>query len=148
MKRRAGEEGQGFAVVAEEVGELAARSAIATQEIEQIVDNIQRETSELVQAMELGTTQVVEGTHLVDNAKQNLGQIVAVSQEINSLVKSISDATVVQADTSESITALMKNLSEIAQRTSASSTQVSESLQSTVGVAKQLQESVGTFKVS
>ncbi len=145
---RAGEQGQGFAVVAEEVGELAARSATATKEIEQIVTNIQRETNEVVQAMELGTSQVVEGTQVVEEAKQNLGQIVTVSQEINDLVKSISDTTVVQADTSQSITDLMQKLSAIAQRTSASSTQVSDSLQATVGVAQELQESVGTFKVA
>lgn len=145
---RAGEQGQGFAVVAEEVGELAARSASATQEIEQIVENIQRETSEVVQAMELGTSQVVEGTHLVEDAKQNLGQIVEVSQEINSLVKSISDATVLQAGTSNSITELMQKLSAIAQRTSASSTQVSDSLRETASVTQQLQESVDTFKVA
>ena len=145
---RAGEQGQGFAVVAEEVGELAARSATATKEIEQIVTNIQRETNEVVQAMELGTSQVVEGTQVVEEAKQNLGQIVTVSQEINALVKSISDTTVVQADTSQSITDLMQKLSAIAQRTSASSTQVSDSLQATVKVAQDLQESVGTFKVA
>src|SRR3569832_2916329 len=56
---RAGEEGQGFAVVAEEVGELAARSAAATKEIEQIVESIQKETSDVVEAMEVGTAQVV-----------------------------------------------------------------------------------------
>ena len=145
---RAGEQGQGFAVVAEEVGELAARSATATKEIEQIVTNIQRETNEVVQAMELGTSQVVEGTQVVEEAKQNLGQIVSVSQEINDLVKSISDTTVVQADTSQSITNLMQKLSAIAQRTSDSSTQVSDSLKATVGVAQELQESVGTFKVA
>lgn len=145
---RAGEQGQGFAVVAEEVGELAARSASATQEIEQIVETIQRETSEVVQAMELGTAQVVEGTHLVEDAKLNLGQIVTVSREIDELVKSISVATVSQADTSSSITELMQKLSAIAQRTSASSTEVSDSLKATMGVTEQLQASVGTFKVA
>ncbi|MBD0362182.1 MAG: GAF domain-containing protein, partial [Coleofasciculus sp. C3-bin4] len=77
---RAGEQGQGFAVVAEEVGQLAARSAAATKEIELIVTNIQQETSEVVEAMELGTTQVVEGTHLVEDAKQSLSKILEVSR--------------------------------------------------------------------
>ena len=48
---RAGEEGRGFAVVAEEVGELATQSAGATKEIEAIVENIQKETGEVVEAM-------------------------------------------------------------------------------------------------
>jgi methyl-accepting chemotaxis protein PixJ len=86
---RAGEEGQGFAVVAEEVGELAARSATATQEIEEIITKIQRETGEVLKAMTMGTNQVVESSHIIENAKHGLQQIVDVSQEIDTLVKSI-----------------------------------------------------------
>ncbi|MBD2529322.1 methyl-accepting chemotaxis protein [Nostoc flagelliforme FACHB-838] len=145
---RAGEEGQGFAVVAEEVGELAVRSAAATQEIEQIVENIQRETSEVVQAMEIGTTQVVEGTRIVEEAKQSLGEILDVSCQIDFLVQSISTATASQVETSQSVSQLMKDIAAISQRTSDSSRQVSESLQQTVEISQQLQETVETFKVS
>ncbi|HEY9749120.1 MAG TPA: methyl-accepting chemotaxis protein, partial [Allocoleopsis sp.] len=144
---RAGEEGRGFAVVAEEVGELAAQSAAATKDIEQIVENIQLETSEVVQAMELGTTQVVEGTHLVEDAKHSLSQILEVSRHIDQLVRSISDATVSQAQTSQSVTQLMQQLAQASQHTSEASRQVSTSLSQTVTVTQQLQESVDTFKV-
>ncbi|MBN4005567.1 methyl-accepting chemotaxis protein [Nostoc sp. LPT] len=145
---RAGEEGQGFAVVAEEVGELAVRSAAATQEIEQIVENIQRETSEVVQAMEIGTTQVVEGTRIVEEAKQSLSEILDVSCQIDSLVQSISTATASQVETSQSVSQLMKDIAAISQRTSDSSHQVSQSLQQTVEISQQLQETVEAFKVS
>ncbi|MFN6527398.1 methyl-accepting chemotaxis protein [Nostoc sp. ChiSLP03a] len=145
---RAGEEGQGFAVVAEEVGELAVRSAAATQEIEQIVENIQRETSEVVQAMEIGTTQVVEGTRIVEEAKQSLSEILDVSSQIDSLVQSISTATASQVETSQSVSQLMKDIAAISQRSSDSSRQVSESLQQTVDISQQLQETVEAFKVS
>ncbi len=145
---RAGEEGQGFVVVAEEVGELAARSAAATKEIEQIVENIQRETTEVVQAMELGTTQVVEGTHIVEDAKSSLSQILEVSRQIDLLVQSISNATVSQVETSQTVSKLMKEIAVTSQRTSVSSHQVSESLQKTVEISQQLQATVGTFKVS
>ncbi|MBW4468988.1 MAG: GAF domain-containing protein [Stenomitos rutilans HA7619-LM2] len=144
---RAGEQGQGFAVVAEEVGELAARSAIATQEIEQIVDNIQRETSEVVEAMSLGTTQVVEGTRLVGDAKQSLGQLLDVSRQIDTLVQSIFNATVSQTQTSDAIAALMRDVVQVSERTFDSSQKVSSALRQTVEVAQELQESVGTFKV-
>ncbi len=144
---RAGEEGQGFAVVAEEVGELAARSAAATKEIEKIVENIQQGTSEVVEAMELGTTQVVEGTHLVEDAKQSLSKILEVSRQIDSLVQSISSATVSQAETSQAVTELMKEIAKVSERTSNSTRQVSGSLKETVGIAQELQASVGTFKV-
>jgi methyl-accepting chemotaxis protein PixJ len=145
---RAGEEGQGFAVVAEEVGELAVRSAAATQEIEQIVENIQRETSEVVQAMEIGTTQVVEGTLIVEEAKQSLSEILDVSRQIDFLVQSISTATASQVETSQSVSQLMKDIAAISERTSNSSRQVSESLQQTVEISQQLQETVEAFKVS
>ncbi|MBD2244591.1 methyl-accepting chemotaxis protein [Nostoc sp. FACHB-888] len=145
---RAGEEGQGFAVVAEEVGELAVRSAAATQEIEYIVKNIQRETSEVVQAMEIGTTQVVEGTRIVEEAKESLSEILDVSRQIDSLVQSISTATASQVETSQSVSQLMKDIAAVSQRTSDSSRQVSESLQQTVEISHQLQETVEAFKVS
>jgi methyl-accepting chemotaxis protein PixJ len=145
---RAGEEGRGFAVVAEEVGALAAQSAAATKEIEQIVESIQRETSEVVRAMEVGTTQVVEGSQLVEEAKKNLTQILEVSRQIDQLAQMISTATVSQAETSQSVNALMKDIAQTSNRTSDASRQVSGSLQQTVQVAQQLQESVGAFKIN
>ncbi|MEA5565869.1 methyl-accepting chemotaxis protein [Anabaena sp. UHCC 0399] len=145
---RAGEEGQGFAVVAEEIGELAARSASATQEIEYIVENIQQETSEVVKVMEIGTTQVVEGTQIVEEAKQSLSQILDVSQQIDFLIKSISTATASQVQTSQRVSQLMQDVAAVSQRTSDSSHLVAQSLQQTVEISHQLQETVGTFKVS
>jgi methyl-accepting chemotaxis protein len=144
---RAGEEGQGFAVVAEEVGELAARSTDATQEIEKMVASIQQETAEVVAAMEVGTHQVVEGSNLVEEAKLSLTQILEVSRQIDALVQSISTATVSQAETSQAVTELMKEIALVSERTSNSTRQVSGSLQETVGIAAQLQASVGTFNV-
>ncbi|MEO0985141.1 MAG: GAF domain-containing protein [Cyanobacteria bacterium J06639_14] len=144
---RAGEGGQGFAVVAEEVGELANRSAAATQEIEKIVETIQRETAHVVEAMEQSTTQVVEGTRSVEETKASLGQILDVSRQIDELVQSISDATVSQVETSTSVSQLMQIVAEVSRQTSDSSLQVSEALRATVSVAEELKASVGTFKV-
>jgi methyl-accepting chemotaxis protein len=130
------------------LGGLAAKSAAATQEIAQIVENIQRETSVVVRAMELGTTQVIEGADLVEDTKQSLEQIVDVSREIDQLVQSISSATVSQTQTSQAVTHLMQEIAKASLRTSDSSVQVSSSLQQTVAVAQQLQASVGAFKVA
>ena len=145
---RAGEEAQGFAVVAEEVGELAVRSASATKEIEQVVENIQRETSELVESMEVGVSQVVEGTRVVEGAKHSLNEILQVSRQIDTLVKSISEATASQVKTSQEVGYLMKDIANISQRTTISSEQVANSLQKTVEISQRLQDSVGTFTVS
>lgn len=145
---RAGKEGRGFTVVAEEVRKLAIQSSEATKEIEQMVKDIQRETSTVVKAMELGNTQVLEGTDLVEDAKQHLQHIVEVSQQIDRLAESISGATVSQAQTSQAVTSFMKQIANVSVRTSDSSRQVSTSLQQTVAVAQQLQESVSRFKLS
>jgi methyl-accepting chemotaxis protein PixJ len=144
---RAGEEGRGFAVVAEEVGELAAQSAAATKEIEKIVENIQRETSAVAQAMELSTTQVVEGTQSVEQTKTSLKQIIELSNQMDAFLKSISTATIDQVETSQAVKVDMAAVALISTQTSDSSKQVSTSLQQTVTIAQALQASVGKFKV-
>jgi twitching motility protein PilJ len=143
----AGEEGRGFAVVAEEVGALAAQSATATKEIESLVESIQQETSELVQAMEASTVLVVEGTNLVEEARKSLSQIMQVSRQVNELFQEISLATTSQVRTSESVRSLMFTLSRQSQHSSEVSRNVSIALRETVEVANQLQASVQTFKV-
>jgi twitching motility protein PilJ len=145
---RAGEEGQGFAVVAEEVGELATRSAAATQEIEQIVEQIKRDTDEVVKAMEVGTNQVIQSTQIAADAKQSLSEIVDISQQIDAFVKSIATASVSQVETSKVINQLMKDVLAISQRTGESCRQISMSLQKTVEISQQLEQKVETFKVN
>jgi methyl-accepting chemotaxis protein PixJ len=145
---RAGEEGRGFAVVAEEVGELAAQSAAATKEIEKIVETIQRETSAVAQAMELSTTQVVEGTQSVEQTKTSLKQIIALSNQMDTFLQSISTATIDQVETSQAVKVDMAAVALISEQTSDSSKQVSTSLQQTVTIAQALQASVGKFKVN
>lgn len=145
---RAGEEGQGFAVVAEEVGELATRSAAATQEIEQIVEQIKRDTDEVVKAMEVGTNQVIQSTQITADAKQSLSEIVDISQQIDAFVKSIATASVSQVETSKVINQLMKDVLAISQRTGESCRQISMSLQKTVEISQQLEQKVETFKVN
>jgi methyl-accepting chemotaxis protein len=143
----AGEGGRGFAVVAEEVGALAAQSATATKEIETLVESIQKETSEVVQAMESSTVQVVEGTNRVEDARKSLSQIVQVSRQVNSLFQEISLATTSQVETSQLMRSLISNLSTQSQRSSETSRDVAISLQETASVASKLQASVETFKV-
>ncbi|MBD2176398.1 hypothetical protein H6F42_05625 [Pseudanabaena sp. FACHB-1998] len=143
----AGEEGRGFAVVAEEVGALAAQSANATKEIAGLIESIQQETSEVVQAMEASTLQVVEGTNLVEDARKSLTQIVKVSRQVNDLFQEISLATTSQVQTSESVRSLISTLSQQSQNSSEISRNVAIALQETAEVANQLQVSVQTFKV-
>lgn len=144
---RAGDEGRGFAVVAEEIGELATQSAQATKEVAGIITTIQKEVAQVVAAMDVGNTQVGEGANLVEQTKQSLEQILTVSYQIDQLVQSISETTVSQAETSQVVTHLMKEIAQVSERTSSASKEVSSSLDQTVAVAQQLQASVGTFKI-
>ncbi|WP_019504575.1 methyl-accepting chemotaxis protein [Pleurocapsa sp. PCC 7319] len=145
---RAGEYGQGFTIIAEQVGALAEQSAAATKEIENIVATIQAETKEVSQAMESGNSQVVKTTHLVQSTKQSLGQVLEKSQEINQLMGSISQTTVSQATTSQSVTNLMQKIAQLSENTSKSSKEVAQSIVETAQVAQKLESAVAQFKVT
>ncbi|MEL6578957.1 MAG: PhnD/SsuA/transferrin family substrate-binding protein [Cyanobacteria bacterium J06621_12] len=145
---RAGELGQGFTAVAEQVGALAEQSAKATQEIAHLISGIQQETQEVVAAMETGTSQVVDSTRLVEATKVSLGAVLTKSQEIDLLMKSISTATISQAETSQTVTEVMMLNSKTSQERSLSSSQVAQAIQSTTRILGQLQDSVAQFKVS
>ncbi len=145
---RAGEAGRGFAIVADEVRQLADRAAKASKEIEQIVLQIQGETGGVMTAMEEGTQQVIEGTRLAEQAKQSLDDIIHVSNRIDVLVRSITADTVEQTETSRAVAQVMQSVELTAQETSQESQRVSGSLQNLVGVAKDLLTSVDKFKVN
>lgn len=145
---RAGEEGRGFAVVADEVRSLARQSAKATAEIEQLVASIQAETNEVVTAMEAGTQQVVSGTHLVEETRKSLNQIAQSSEQITALVQSIAQAAITQSQTSTVVSETITDVAGIASKTSARSTQVLSAFQELLDVAKDLQTTVGQFKLS
>ena len=144
---RAGDTGRGFAIVADEVRQLADRAAKASKEIEQIVLQIQSETSNVQQAMEVGTQQVIDGTKRAEQARQSLTDIIQVSHRIETLVLSITEDTVKQTETSRTVSQVMQSVELTAQETSQESQMVSASLQNLVGVARSLQDSVERFRV-
>jgi twitching motility protein PilJ len=144
---RAGEAGRGFAIVADEVRQLADRAAKASKEIEQIVLQIQSETGSVMTAMEEGTQQVIEGTRLAEQAKRSLEDIIQVSNRIDVLVRSITADTVEQTETSRAVAQVMQSVELTAQETSQEAQRVSGSLQNLVGVARDLQTSVERFRV-
>ncbi|UBF28097.1 methyl-accepting chemotaxis protein [Kovacikia minuta CCNUW1] len=145
---RGGGEGQNFVVIAKEVQQLAQRSAEATDEIKQVVAHIQTEINEVVTAMESGTKQVADGTRLVDATRLSLNKITAVSIEINQLVETIAQATVVQTQASETMVRTMKDVAALADKTSVEASQMSSSFEQLREVAEVLQEGVGQFKIS
>jgi methyl-accepting chemotaxis protein PixJ len=145
---RAGEEGRGFAVLAEEVRQLAQQSGQATSEIESIVNSIQKETAELLSAMENGTEQVRVGTQLVEETRQSLQQISQASGRIDQVVTQIAHAANEQSQASVSVTQTMDEVAQIADRTSQEAVKVSAAFSQLLTVADSLQSSASQFKVS
>jgi methyl-accepting chemotaxis protein PixJ len=145
---RAGEYGKGFAVVADEVRSLARQSATATTEIEQLVQEIQAETGEVVAEMETGIQQVVVGTNLVNESRSSLSEIVTATAQIQELVQGITQATMDETERSQSISHTMNQVAAIASRTSEHSLEISHSFKELLTMAEQLQASVGRFKVN
>lgn len=143
---RSGDSHGGFVMVAEEVGELTARSVAATKEVENLLGNIQRETNEIMEAVELGSNQISQSNQLAIAAKDNLQQISQVSQQIDELMSSISEVTLSQVQTSENVANLMQDLSHIAHKTLTSSSEVSQSIKSTRQYSGELRQSLNHLK--
>ncbi|TLX46695.1 methyl-accepting chemotaxis protein [Pseudoalteromonas phenolica] len=105
---RAGEQGRGFAVVADEVRTLAERTTKATGEVASTVQAIQDETNAAVAAMSVSVEQVNNSVALAKEAGTSLGEIVDGAQEIATMIQSIATATeeqtVVAADMAKEIT--------------------------------------------
>ncbi|MBE9205738.1 GAF domain-containing protein [Nostoc sp. LEGE 06077] len=144
---RAGEYGKGFAVVADEVRSLSRQSAAATIEIEKLVQEIQAETGEVAVAMETGIQQVVEGTNLVSETRQNLNAIVSVTAEISQLIQQITAATQTQMGQSKTVTTSMQDVAEIANKTFAESQEIAAIFQDLLGMAQELLTTASKFKV-
>lgn len=145
---RAGENGQGFRIVADEVRRLAEMVNLSAQEIEQVILDIQSETAEMTRMMEESTTEVVTGTQLVQKTKETLQNLASISQEIDTLLVSISTTTNSQRLTSATVTEAMQEVAEVAKETSASSQSVTDSLNSLSAIALELQDSASRFKVN
>jgi methyl-accepting chemotaxis protein len=145
---RAGEAGRGFAIVADEVRQLADRAAKATREIEQIVLNIQSETSGVIAAMDTGINQVIQGTEVAQQAKASLDEIITVSRQIDALVSNIANTTVSQEETARVVAKVMEGVGVTAQTTSEEARRVSDSLHKLVVVSNSLEASTERFQVA
>lgn len=143
----AGAAGHGFSVVAEEIERLAKRSADATKSINNLVKTIQSGANEAISAMEESTREVVDGSHLANQAGKALTEIESVSGRLADLIDSISQASTQQSQSSTAVSSAMAQISAITQRTSDSIKQSNASIQNLATLADELRSSVASFKV-
>ena len=144
---RAGEQGRGFAVVADEVRKLAERTTTATKEIAQMIKNIQDETKVAVGAMEAGTKQVEEGVTSTAQAGDSLKEIIHMSEQVGEMITHIATAATEQSSTSEEINRNIDEISKLVKESAVGAQQSAKACQDLSGLAFDLQKMVGNFKL-
>jgi len=110
---RAGEHGKGFAVVADEVRQLAERTATATGEIAEMIENVQEETTAAVDAIQTGRSEVATGVELVQRAGGAFEEIVDGTDSVSGHVKDIAAASEQQSATTEEISRSIESISSV-----------------------------------
>jgi methyl-accepting chemotaxis protein len=144
---RAGEQGRGFAVVADEVRKLAERTGKATSEITDMIRGIQSETKDAVQSMESGVGEVEKGRELADSAGNSLGEIVTVSQRVMDMIQQIASASEEQSSAAEQISRNIESVASITKETASGAQQSAAAAEELNRQAEGLKLMVGQFQL-
>jgi methyl-accepting chemotaxis protein len=158
---RAGEQGRGFAVVADEVRQLAEGSQAAAQSIAELIGQIQTETARVVDVVEAGAERTALGTRTVEQTREAFTRIESAVSDVTSRIQEIAGAAAQISDGTARIQADVIEVAAVAEQSSASAQEVSASTQETsastqeiaasatalAGTAKRLDELVATFRL-
>ena len=144
---RAGEQGRGFAVVADEVRALAERTTRATREIGEMIKAIQNETKGAVAAMEQGVHQVEAGTMEASKSGDALQDILQQINDVAMQVNQIATAAEEQTATTSEISSNMQQITEVVQQTSRGAHESATAASQLTGNAGELQRLVQQFKL-
>jgi methyl-accepting chemotaxis protein len=137
---RAGEQGRGFAVVADEVRKLAERTSSATIEIEQMIGGIQSDTVQVVGVMDAALPQVAAGVKAAESAADSLRQIKDGAQTALERIRDVADSTKEQSIASNSIAQKVEEIATMVEETTAA-------MQSTAHTAEDLERISGELTV-
>lgn len=145
---RAGEQGRGFAVVADEVRALAERTTRATREIGEMIKAIQGETRNAVAAMEEGVREVERGTKDAARSGRALQEILSQVNEVTQQIHQIATAAEEQTATTYEISSNMQRITEVVQETAGSSQITANAAGKLSDLAQDLQGIVAKFRLN
>jgi methyl-accepting chemotaxis protein len=145
---RAGEQGRGFAVVADEVRALAERTSRATREISQMIHAVQQDTGASVKTMEGSVLEVQAGIEDAERSRQALETIIVQISAISNQVNQIAVAAEEQTATTSEIANNIHQINESIQQTARGAEESSRESSSLFEQAKQLQSLVGRFRLA
>ena len=143
---RAGEQGRGFAVVADEVRKLAERTSSATVEIEQMIAGIQSDTVQVVGVMDAALPQVEAGVKAAEGAADSLRQIKDGAQSTLSSIRDVAEATREQSEASNSIAQKVEEIATMVDETTAAMQSTAETASELEKISSELNVLVSRFR--